>query len=187
MPSLRKPLKIDSFARFYKGYLNVWSVAAAALPIPVTSLHIIPAFRVQRPFLTLYSSLFCFLLLGFAFYCRHTIARGLVPRRDGARALFHFALMVLPGALILLTVGFVLAYHWILQDSLMELMRRGVKGAASVVLDKADYLDIPSSIWLALTYLGMFMCAEAAFIIMALKEYLLDVHALSEAELADSG
>ena len=70
---------LDSFARFYKKYLNVWSVAAAALPVPVTSLRIIPMYAAQRQFLTLYTSLFCFLLLGFAFYARHTIARALAP------------------------------------------------------------------------------------------------------------
>ena len=43
---------LDSFARFYKKYLNVWSVAAAALPVPVTSLRIIPMYAAQRQFLS---------------------------------------------------------------------------------------------------------------------------------------
>lgn len=180
-----KPHSLDSFARFYKRYLNVWSVAAAALPVPVTSLHVIPTYEAQRPFLMLYTSLFCFLLLGFAFYSRHAIARGLAPKRAGGFA--HAALLLLPGVFILATFGFILAYHWTLQLSLTDLRLMGVSATTKVILEKADYLEIPQAVWLALWYLGMFISAEAAFILMALKEYLLDAHALTEARLERAG
>jgi hypothetical protein len=176
-----KPQSFDSFAHFYKRYLNVWSVAAAALPVPVTSLHVIPTYEAQKPFLMLYTSLFCFLLLGFSFYCRHTIARALAPNSPAKFA--HTALLLLPGAFIAATFGFILAYHWTLQLSLTDLRLMGVTATTRVMLEKADYLEIPRAIWLAICYLGMFISAEAAFMLMALKEYLLDVRTLSATEL----
>jgi hypothetical protein len=178
---MAKPRSFDSFAQFYKRYLNAWSVAAAALPIPVTSMHVIPTYEAQKPFLMLYTSLFCFLLLGFAFYSRHTIARVLAPEKEGRFA--HTALMLLPGAFIAATFGFILAYHWTLQLSLTDLRLMGVSATTKVMLEKADYLELPRAIWLALCYLGMFISAEAAFILMALKEYLLDARTLTEAQL----
>jgi len=182
-----KPQGFDGFARFYKKYLNVWSVAAAALPIPVTSLHVIPVYAAQRPFLTLYTSLFCFLLLGFAFYARHTIARALAPRRGVNGRFAHSALLALPGACIAATFGFILIYHWTLQLSLNDLRLLGVSATTPVMLDKADYMEIPRAIWLALSYLGLFVSAEAAFILMALKEYMVEARALSEADLRRAG
>jgi len=182
---MAKPRTLDSFARFYKRYLNVWSVAAAALPVPVTSLHVIPTYEAQKPFLTLYTSLFCFLLLGFAFYSRHTIARCLASRNNGKFG--HAVLMLAPGVFIAATFGFILGYHWTLQLSLTDLRMLGVSATTKMMLEKADYMEIPRAVWLALTYLGMFMSAEAAFILMALKEYLLDAKALSDDELAQVG
>jgi len=177
----------DAFARFYKKYLNVWSVAAAALPIPVASLRVIPVYAAQRQFLTLYTSLFCFLLLGFAFYSRHSIARALAPKRGAAVRFAHTALLMLPGFCIAATFGFILAYHWTLQLSLNDLRLLGVSANTQVMLDKADYMEIPRAIWLALCYLGLFLSAEAAFILMALKEYLVEERSLSETDLRRAG
>jgi hypothetical protein len=102
---------------------------------------VIPIYEAQKPFLMLYSSLFCFLLLGFAFYSRHTIARALAPKNEGRFS--HAILMLMPGAFIAATFGFILAYHWTLQLSLTDLRLMGVSATTKVMLEKADYLEIP--------------------------------------------
>ena len=45
--------------------------------------------------------------------------------------------------------------------------------------------DIPRRWTLLLTYVGMFVSAEAAFVVMAMKEYLQDLLGLSDQALID--
>ncbi len=37
-----EPVRIKGFATYFKGYMGVGSIVTAALPIPVTSLELIP-------------------------------------------------------------------------------------------------------------------------------------------------
>ena len=46
-----------------------------------------------------------------------------------------------------------------------------------------DYREIPNSVQLTVCYVGMFVTAEAAFILMALREYLQDVLKISDTSL----
>lgn len=52
-------------------------MVAAALPIPVTAFHLIPTLSFQTQELSVYTPLFCFLVLAFIFYSRHALARWL--------------------------------------------------------------------------------------------------------------
>src|SRR6266567_4563825 len=70
-----KPTRLEVFANFFKGYMSVSTVVAASIPIPVTNWKLIPIYAQQRGFLTVYASLFCFLLLAFVFSIRHRLAR----------------------------------------------------------------------------------------------------------------
>jgi hypothetical protein len=63
-------------------------------------------------------------------------------------------------------------------------VRRGVAiGSTEAVLKQTDYMDIPYSIGLVVSYLGIFLSAEAAFVLMAIKEYLQDLLGLTETQL----
>src|SRR5690348_6082893 len=73
------PKRVRSFAIFFKNYMSVSTLVVAALPVPVTSLGFIPTFAAQKNLLSVYTSLFCFLLLGFVFYVRHSFARTMFP------------------------------------------------------------------------------------------------------------
>ena len=90
------PRRIQAFARFFKNYMSVSSFVVAALPIPITSLGLIPTFADHRTLLATYTSLFCFLLLGFVFYVRHTLARWMFPEACVPEKLQRLTLVSLP-------------------------------------------------------------------------------------------
>jgi hypothetical protein len=51
------------------------------------------------------------------------------------------------------------------------------------VLKETEIADIPDATALLALYLGVFLLAEAAFILMALREYLQDSLKIAEADL----
>src|SRR5260370_24487302 len=71
--------RIKAFATFFKSYMSVSAIVTAALPIPITKLRLIPMYKSQATLYSTYTSLFCFLVLGFVFYSRHSIARWMFP------------------------------------------------------------------------------------------------------------
>lgn len=155
--------------------MSVSAIIAAAVPIPVAALKLIPTYAQQRGFLSVYASLFCFLLVAFVFSIRHALATRLFA--GGARAAL---LTALPGLFILLTLGCIFGYHATLNRSLQSWHELGVVAPSSELLDKADYLEIPDSLTLAAYYLGIFLFAELAFVLMAMREYLQDSLNLDE-------
>lgn len=174
-----QPVRIAGFARFFRQYMNVSTVVTASLPIPVTSLHVIPTFFAQTSYLAAYASLFCFLLLAFAFYLRHFLAGFMFPVRGKAR----LSLTILPGILIVISLLFILGYHFALQQSLRELVAAGAAGTTAKILTTADPADIPRILTLSICYLGIFLSVEAAFILMALREYLQDELGFTDLDL----
>lgn len=182
-----EPRRIQAFARFFKQYMSISSLIAASLPIPVTAMQLIPTYAAHTRFLSVYASLFCFLLLGFIFYSRHTLARWMFrPASRRAQRLGVF-IDVLPLLMILACGCWIGVYHWLLQNSIQEAMavwvQRGVPVDSTKVLQMTDYMDIPDSTRLVICYLGIFLSAEAAFVLMAIKEYLQDLLGLTETEL----
>ena len=129
------PQRIRAFASFFKSYMSVSAVVVAALPIPVTSLGLIPTFADQRMFLTTYTSLFCFLTLGFVFYLRHSFARWMFPeetssldapsgrRLFNARRFLHFFISIAPFIFIASSLGLVFWYHSLLDDAIFEITK----------------------------------------------------------------
>src|SRR5438046_1398210 len=73
------PRRVRAFASFFKNYMSISSVIVAALPIPVTAFGALPTFADQKAILSTYTSLFCFLVLGFIFYVRHGLAHWMFP------------------------------------------------------------------------------------------------------------
>jgi hypothetical protein len=164
--------------------MNLSSLVAASVPIPVTALHIIPVYSAQARFLGVYTSAFCFLLLGFAFYSRHSIAKWALGTK-GHPTKHSTILLALPGALIVAGLSLVISYHSVLQFSIQDLRSLGVHASTAQILENTDYTEIPRFTLLCACYLGMFLSMEAAFILMALREYLQDILGLSEIDLID--
>jgi hypothetical protein len=173
---------IQKFGRFFTGYMGTASLVTAALPIPVRSLHLIPAFASQEKFMNTYTSMSCFLVFAYVFYSRHALARCMFARRGG-----HFALRlwvsVLPVLFICGSIGCAIAYHHELGEALDALAAAGARLPSSVLLSKIDAREIPASGGLIVVYLGMFVFAEVAFVLMAIREYLQDALKLEEREL----
>jgi hypothetical protein len=210
-------------------------VVAAALPIPVTSLRLIPTYHFQTQLLSVYASLFCFLVLAFIFYNRQVLARwmfiyyfaGLPPyflygeaftagvfpyeetpeerakreerqrRRDleqereerrwkRSRSSRDIAISVIPLFLILLSLLCVFTYHATLTHSVrlyQQLTDATSRLSFDEVLQQADQTQVSDDSLLMLLYLGIFVTAEAAFVLMAIKEYLQDYLRLDDEKL----
>ena len=176
--SSARPLRIKLFANFFKSYMSVSTIVAASIPIPVASWNLIPIYSQQRKFLTVYTSLFCFLLLAFVFSVRHRLAR-----RMFGGGFWSGLISTLPFVFMLSTLGCILEYHWVLEQSIEQLRSVGLIASTTDLLAKVDANEIPHGLALCGFYLGIFLSAEAAFVLMAIREYLQDVLHLNEREL----
>jgi hypothetical protein len=118
-----------------------------------------------------------FLLLAWLFYMRRTIALGSI--KHGYRWFFN----LVPLALIATSVVCYVVYASTLDDSLADILKRnaGVSRAQALGSWTLDH-PAPHSVLLQLLYLGMFLSAEAAFVMMAMREYANDVRHVSEYE-----
>jgi len=178
-PAQPRPTRLAGFANFFKGYMSVSTVVAASIPIPVASWKLIPMYAQQRGFLTVYASLFCFLLLAFVFSVRHRLAGPMFFRgRLGG------VVAALPAVFIGLTLACIVGYHALIQQSIGQLRELGFSTKTMKdLLDQIDATQIPYGIELAACYLGIFIFAELAFVLMAMREYLQDLLHLDEVSL----
>jgi hypothetical protein len=93
--------------------------------------------------------------------------------------------MWLPGLLIIASAVCVYLYHINLNSSITTAGEIWVRNTGSVydapifdgeeVLNTTDLQDVPNAPRLMVLYLGVFVFAEASFILMAVKEYLQDL------------
>ena len=173
-----KKTRLAVFANFFKSYMSVSTIVAASIPIPIGSWKLIPIYTHQRGFLTVYASLLCFLLLAVVFSIRHRLCV-LMFRRSVASTL----LAALPFVFIVLTVVCIYLYHGTLLKSVQEFRQQGVVAPTDAILDSADISEIPYALDLSIEYLGIFVCAEAAFLLTAIREYLQDALHLDEVAL----
>ena len=173
-----KSMRIAVFANFFKGYMSVSTIVAASIPIPIATWKLIPIYSQQRGFLTVYASLFCFLLLAFVFSIRHRLA---VPMFSKGKMSSFIA--ALPFLFIVLTLACIMTYHAVLQQSIEQLRGLGLRFTTADLLDKVDATEIPHAVPLAACYLGIFIFAESAFVLMAIREYLQDLLQLDEIAL----
>ena len=177
------PVRLAAFAKFFKAYMGTASVVTASLPIPVAALHLIPTYAAQEKFLSTYTSLFCFLMLAYLFYIRHWLGRLMFSTRPDGHVVLRSFLVFVPFLLILSSLGLVALYHYYLTQSLQVFTQQGVMNGTTDILKSVDYREIPYSLPLTACYLGMFLTAESAFILMALREYLQDVLKIVDASL----
>lgn len=163
------------FANVFKGYMGVMPLVTAALAPLLTSMNVIPTYEPQRKPLATMAGLLGFLLLAWLFYVRRTIALGSITR--GYRVLFNLC----PLVLILSSIACYVAYANALDTSLAMIHNANPTVSSTQILASwgTDQI-IPNSVQLQLLYLGMFLCAEGAFVMMALREYANDVRRISE-------
>ncbi|HEX8711304.1 MAG TPA: hypothetical protein VF730_05475 [Terracidiphilus sp.] len=179
---LENTQRIRKFGKFFTGYMGTASLVTAALPIPVASLNLIPTYASQTKFLNTYASLACFLVFAYIFYSRHFLARSMF-RRQGEHMSPRAWISVLPAVFVACSIASAIAYHSVLGSSLDTLSLAGAHVPTSMLLAKIDYREIPAGQTLIGLYLGMFVFAESAFVLMALREYLQDILGLDEHSL----
>jgi hypothetical protein len=92
-------------------------------------------------------------------------------------------LATMPFLFIVLTLLCIFFYHATLLKSIQELRQLGVVASTSAILDSADLSEIPYALDLSIYYLGIFVCAECAFLLTAIREYLQDAMHLDEIAL----
>lgn len=192
-----EPMRVRAFAHFFKRYMSLSALVVAALPIPVTAFELIPTFAVHKKILSVYVSLFCFLILAFIFFSRHRLARLMFSeyclrqsikstRKIIISKLKIFIINALPILMIITSLACLLGYHYILERHLGYAVK--FSSPQSIILERGRILSetIPGSldsILLIGLYLGIFITAEAAFVLMAIKEYLQDLLGLSDIEI----
>jgi energy-coupling factor transporter transmembrane protein EcfT len=149
-------------------------VTAALAPV-ITAMKVIDTYEVQRSSLSAMTGIFGFLLLGWIFYIRRTIALG--SMKKGYRWIMNLS----PFALIVLSIVCFVGYTHLLDVSLDEAKKPNGSGTRSQLLKSTGQdSHVPHSESLILLYLATFLSAEGAFVMMALREYTIDVLKLSE-------
>jgi len=184
-PLPTEPKRLRAFATFFKSYMNVWAIVVAALPVPLTALKLIPVYKEQSGVLSTFTTLFCFLLLGYIFFSRHAIARWMFRDvLDEGWGLTR-TMSILPLILILLSLTFAGLYYYVMTISLrgIHLETSSITDTTAYVLNKIPLAFIPDGLMLMISYLLCFLLAEAAFILMAIREYLQDLLGITELEL----
>jgi hypothetical protein len=167
--------RLLAFANVFKGYMGVMPIVTAALAPVLTAMNVIPTYEPQRKPLAAIAGILGFLLLAWLFYVRRTIALGSITR--GFRVLFNLC----PLALVLGSIVCYVGYANTLDTSLGEVSKANPNVTRVQALGTwSEGYAVPDSVQLQLLYLGMFLCAEAAFVMMALREYANDVRGISE-------
>ncbi|MGK7937573.1 MAG: hypothetical protein AB4206_17540 [Xenococcaceae cyanobacterium] len=215
MDSNKQSRRFQQFAAFFQSYMSVATMIVAVLPIPVAQLNLIPVYGSLKGFLSVYTSLFCFLILGYIFYTRHWIAFVIFGRQ---KKFLKIISTLLPLLLIFFSLASILLYHEVLDSSIRKILFEPSSDFLSVengeillsdnglkclshsnllstnsialrqlnskyLLENLSFNCIPDNIYLILLYLNVFISAESAFILMALREYLQDVLQVSDVEL----
>src|ERR1035438_2740625 len=90
---------------------------------------------------------------------------------QGARMVRSMFIPILPVMLIISALGFVLMYHQTLGESVQAVRSTSVKFytmSTEDILKSATFDAVPFSVPLELYYMGIFITAESAFIVMAI-------------------
>jgi len=174
--------RFGAFANYFKAYMGKASVVTACLPIPVSKLNLIPTYAAHLKFLPVFTSLFCFLMLSYLFYIRHSLAKLMFYGQEKGRPWLCNLIVALP---LLLTIGcfcLVVLYFHVMDSSLSVLcLEQGVSNGTSDILRITDIREIPYGLELIVLYVAMFVTAETAFTLMALREYLQDAFKIDDA------
>lgn len=86
-----KEQPIRRFARFFKAYGFGLSLVVSAVPFMAAYWEVIPLFAGSKNALTIITTVASYLLVGFVFSQRHTIARWYFPGRQAGRRRVAYA------------------------------------------------------------------------------------------------
>ena len=177
--------RVHRFGSFFKHYMGASTLVTAALPIPIAELKLIPVYDAQRHFLGVYTSLFAFLIFAWCFYERHMYGRFMLrmekesPQFVSVRYIACWVIMnLVPLITIVLSILSVWEYH-----AMLDLSLESSSHFFKEPLKEAPLGSIPHSAALMMSYLGIFLLAEVAFVSMAVKEYLLDLLKIGDERL----
>jgi len=177
-PAESQQTRIKNFANVFKGYMGVMPIVTAALAPLVTATKVIDSYAIQTKPLTAMTGIFGFLLLGWIFYIRRTIALGSMTKG------FRWIMNIVPLGMILGSIVCFVSYTDLLDTSLAQARKDAPAGQqeerSQLLSHTGQNGAIPYGNGLILLYEGVFLCAEGAFIMMALREYTIDVLKLSE-------
>jgi hypothetical protein len=141
-----EPGRLHAFARFFKSYMSVWALITAALPIPATLAGFIPTYAAHTKPLSVYTSLFCFLLLALIFYFRHSLAGHFFPRRDLRKRPTLSIATALPAGLIILCAMSVLGYQVLLSSSVSEIANHNMSVARAMAQIQTMQIPTPGNL-----------------------------------------
>ncbi|MGB6689027.1 MAG: hypothetical protein WBE76_14425 [Terracidiphilus sp.] len=195
--------RLRKFAGFFKSYMGVMPLVTAAVAPILTMSKAIPVFDSEKSTLATYSGLLGFLIVAWVFYARSMFVPLMVPyhapalppnaNRDlksweYARARIekrrHQLANLFPLLLIVLSAMSYCFYLIILDDAL-NLGQQSFRTSSRKTLLQTmgtDY-SIPYHGVLQALYLGIFVFAEAAFVVMALREYAYGLLKIPEIEV----
>lgn len=188
-PVLSSPRRLKDFGSYFKSYASL-AFSTAALPIPASAFQLIPTYKFQTKLLGMLACVFCFLILAFVFYLRHRLARLIFPRHFDRYSIFaRFSrafVRFLPLVLILGSVFCIFSYLKVHIYSIETQRRKWELTAQTTdgnILEISYQSQVPEATKLMVYYLMFFMTLEAAFTLMALKEYLQDSLKITEREM----
>jgi hypothetical protein len=187
-----RAFRIKGFVKYFNSYIA--SIFVAAIPAPLSQWKLMPIMDEQRGLLSIAAPIFCFLTLAYLFFIRDALAGPMFPRH--ARRGRLVAILNPPPALAYMLTAFwqrmwglvplicicgsfycacvyYFNYYWF-SKFVAELATEGkvIEGGS------IDFIAR-----LPLYYILAFVLAEAAFVWMALKEYIQDVLGLSDRDL----
>ncbi len=200
--------RLRNFAIFFKSYMGVMPLITAGVAPLLTLSKAIPVFDSDRKALATLSGLLGFLIVAWIFYARNMFVPAMVPihepslagegedardyawsvrRRNRARVR---TTNLLPLCLIVLSVLSYVGYTFILDQVIGERLGQKLPGngdsaltVQQVLQRQGTYYPIDNDGLLQVFYLGIFLFAEAAFVVMALREYAYGVLKISEASV----
>lgn len=177
---LKKLRSLPDFARHFQQYMGVQALVTAALPIPLSYWSVIPIFEAQRNSFTIYVPLFCFLLMAFVFYIRHPIGRALFGRGFLARKMM---LYILPIVFMILAAGSVYLYYETVAYEVLRLQKQNDGLDFAQALQTTSLEKIGPRGQLFFYYLGIFTFSVLAFLLMSVKEFIIETLDKDEQEI----
>jgi hypothetical protein len=183
------PKRVKSFVKYFNSYFAALTVAV--IPIPVANWNWIPIWGSQRHLLSVITPIFCFLTLGFLFFYRQALAGPMFPdsaRRGRLMDMLQFGRKLRyvlsqswDRTVNLAPLALIASSFWCASQYYIHFIAS--QNAGFRLADNAPLKDIPEGGALIFFFVMAFVLAEAAFVWMALKEYIQDVLRLSDEDL----
>jgi hypothetical protein len=156
-----------------------WCLVVALLPIAMTRFGLIPVYESQKSLLPALAAFFCLLTLAYVFSQRHRMARAMFA----ARLLWTEVDPFPPRATSRMSINGGLAYMILGALSCAAVYLWGFEaGRASPTFPKLPP-NSANAVLLAISYVTMFLLAEGAFTVVAVREHLQNVLGLTDAEV----